>query len=145
MATGVEQVVVLRSQAVLCRRARPRPQQWIFPENNKFCQAVTSLAMICAKHLVAYQYSKSQTAETIHEKLKADFSAITLPYSRVTSWCRKLKVNHDILAARRAPGRPPQVVLDGAIPETLNKFPFHSLPRCLEFSSNFYQQSAIIW
>jgi hypothetical protein len=42
----------------------------IFVENNGFCRAVTSLAMIHAKHLIISWHSKGHKAEAINDKLK---------------------------------------------------------------------------
>jgi hypothetical protein len=99
----------------------------IFVERNGFWRAVTSLAMIHAKHLVIYWNSKGHKAEAINDKLKNCFGATVPPYSAITYWCRTLNLKYDILVIRRGPGRPPEVDLDNAILTTLNKFPFHSL------------------
>jgi hypothetical protein len=55
----------------------------IFVENNGFWWAVTSLAVIHAKHLVIYRYSKGHKAEAINNKLKDYFGATAQPYLTV--------------------------------------------------------------
>jgi hypothetical protein len=44
-------------------------------ENNEFWRAVTSLAMIHAKHLVIYWHPKGRKTEATSAKLKDYFSA----------------------------------------------------------------------
>jgi hypothetical protein len=96
-------------------------------ETIGFWRAVIPFAMIHAKHLVTYWYSKGHKAEAINDKLQDYFSATVPIYSNVTYWCIKLKLKYNILVIRREPGGPPEVDLDNAILDALNKFPFHSL------------------
>jgi hypothetical protein len=53
-------------------------------ENNGFRRAVTSFAMIHAKHLVIYLDSKGDQAEAINDKLKDYFGATAPLYPTVT-------------------------------------------------------------
>jgi hypothetical protein len=76
----------------------------IFLEQNGFWRAVTSLAMIHAKHVVIYWHSKEHKADAINDKLKDHFGAIAPPYSTIACWRRKLKFRDDILVIRRGPG-----------------------------------------
>jgi hypothetical protein len=80
--------------------------------------------MIHAKHLVIYWYSKRHKAKANNDKLKDYFGATAPPYSTVTHWCRKIKLQYDILVIRRGPGQPPEVDLENAILDPLNEFPF---------------------
>jgi hypothetical protein len=95
-------------------------------ENNGFWRAVTSFAMIHAKHLAICWCSKGYKAGRINDELKNYFGATALLYSTITYWCRQLKLRHDILAIRRGHGRPPEADLDNAILDPLKELPFLS-------------------